>query len=275
MTLSGDAPTWNRLYIPSVSEHGSLLSLAVGCLLLVALGLSGYTFLRQGAIVGEERRAREKEIAVLRGQVDALEGRSATLSNRVGSAERTLETERGSIARLANRVLRSVFTVETDVGFGTGFVGWQEGGASFIVTAHHVVADAGSSFVTVTRKGGSWSGEIVGADPEHDLAVIRISGKPARAAALWQTGKEKVPKTGEELLLVGSPFGLEGTVTTGVVSRVTSRYIQTDAAANPGNSGGPALDKTGRIVGVLVSGGGQNVNFAIPIGRACLRLRDC
>jgi len=259
----------------SVSEHGSLLSLAVGCLLLVTLGLSGYTFLRQGAIVGEERRAREKEIAVLRGQVDALEGRSATLSNRVGSAERTLETERGSIARLANRVLRSVFTVETDVGFGTGFVGWQEGGASFIVTAHHVVADAGSSFVTVTRKGGSWSGEIVGADPEHDLAVIRISGKPARAAALWQTGKEKVPKTGEELLLVGSPFGLEGTVTTGVVSRVTSRYIQTDAAANPGNSGGPALDKTGRIVGVLVSGGGQNVNFAIPIGRACLRLRDC
>jgi serine protease Do len=77
------------------------------------------------------------------------------------------------------------------------------------------------------------------------------------------------------VLLIGSPFGLSGTVTTGVVSRVTRQAIQTDAAANPGNSGGPALDKAGHIVGVLVSGGGENINFAIRVELACVQLRAC
>jgi S1-C subfamily serine protease len=143
------------------------------------------------------------------------------------------------------------------------------------VTAYHVVADMGGGSVTVARKGGSWSGEISGVDPTHDLAVVRISGRPAKADPLWQAAGTAPPRTGDQLLLVGSPFGLEGTVTTGVVSRVTRRYIQTDAAANPGNSGGPALDRTGRIVGVLVSGGAENLNFAIPIRHVCAKLRHC
>jgi S1-C subfamily serine protease len=77
------------------------------------------------------------------------------------------------------------------------------------------------------------------------------------------------------LLLLGSPYGLYGTVTTGIVSRVTAKAIQTDAAANPGNSGGPALDKNGHVVGVLVGGGGENINFAVPIRLACAKLRAC
>ena len=64
-------------------------------------------------------------------------------------------------------------------------------------------------------------------------------------------------------------------MTTGVGSRVTKKLIQTDAAANPGNSGGPAIDKQGHVVGVLVSGGGENLNFAVPIVRACIKLRSC
>jgi S1-C subfamily serine protease len=83
------------------------------------------------------------------------------------------------------------------------------------------------------------------------------------------------PAAGDQLILIGSPFGLSGTVTTGIVSRVTKRLIQTDAAANPGNSGGPAIDRRGRIVGVLVAGGGQNINFAVRIDRACVKLREC
>ena len=64
-------------------------------------------------------------------------------------------------------------------------------------------------------------------------------------------------------------------MTTGVVSRVSPKLIQTDAAANPGNSGGPAVDRQGRVVGVLVSGGGENINFAVPIQRVCIKLRQC
>ena len=80
----------------------------------------------------------------------------------------------------------------------------------------------------------------------------------------------------DQVVLVGSPFGLGGTVTTGVISRVNKKVIQTDAAANPGNSGGPLVDlKDGRVVGVLVAGGGENINFAVPIGRACVALRQC
>src|SRR5205814_1465932 len=77
------------------------------------------------------------------------------------------------------------------------------------------------------------------------------------------------PQTGDELLLVGSPFGLGGTVTTGVVSRVGPRWVQTDAAANPGNSGGPAIDRNGRVVGVMLAivRGGQNIGFAVRIER--------
>ena len=112
-------------------------------------------------------------------------------------------------------------------------------------------------------------------DPKHDLAVIRISAKPAGARPLWQTPRTRLPRAGDQLLLLGSPYGLYGTVTTGIVSRVTARAIQTDAAANPGNSGGPALDRNGNVVGVLVAGGGENINFAVPIRLACTKLRRC
>jgi S1-C subfamily serine protease len=118
-------------------------------------------------------------------------------------------------------------------------------------------------------------GELVGVDRKADLAVVRINGRPAGAAPLWQDGRVLRVRAGGTVVLVGSPYGLEGTVTTGIVSRVTRRHIQTDAAANPGNSGGPAIDERGRLVGVLVSGGGENLNFAVPIGKLCLKLREC
>jgi serine protease Do len=223
---------------------------------------------------------RAAEVERLDREVAALEQRLrglGELRERVNSTEKSLARREAGIAPLAQRVLRSVFTVETDIGFGSGFVAWQEDGGSYLVTAYHVVEDAQSQFVTVTRKGGSWSGEIAATDPKNDLAVVRISGRPAKAAPLWQRPRTQPPRPGDELLLVGSPFGLEGTVTTGVVSRVTKRWIQTDAAANPGNSGGPALDEQGRIVGVLVGGtrAGEGVNWIVPIALICRAVREC
>ena len=96
------------------------------------------------------------------------------------------------------------------------------------------------------------------------------------APPLWQKPNNGLsPLPGDTLLLVGSPYGLEGTVTTGIVSRVTYDAIQTDAAANPGNSGGPAVDAEGHVVGVLLSGGAENLNFTAPIQRACVTIRKC
>lgn len=257
-----------------MSDRRSIATLLAACIVLGALGCSVYSLVALRARDAEVAELR-REVAGMRAQVAALREGSSALAGRLTSTERTLRRRETGIAPLATRVLRSVFTIETPASIGTGFAAWREDGATYLVTAYHVVEDVPGAFVTVSRKGGSWSGEIAGTDPKHDLAVVRISGRPANAEPLWQAPRTKPPRTGHELLLIGSPFGLEGTVTTGVVSRVTKAYIQTDAAANPGNSGGPALDKAGHIVGVLVSGGGENINFAIPIRHVCKKLRDC
>ena len=242
---------------------------------LLALTASMYVLYRQSSVLTSERSARQAEIGHLQKQVTLLESRGAALAGRVGSAEKTLKRRDSGIAPLASRVLKSVFTVETDWGLGSGFIAWRDGSGSYLLTANHVVDGQITGAVTVSRKGGSWSGEVSAVDPKHDLAVIRISAKPAGARPLWQAPRTRPPRAGDQLLLLGSPYGLYGTVTTGIVSRVTGRAIQTDAAANPGNSGGPALDKEGHVVGVLVAGGGENINFAVPIRLVCAKLRRC
>jgi S1-C subfamily serine protease len=239
--------------------------------LTAALALSLLAYLNQRNLSAGERAAWQRAVADVRAEVGALQEANALLSGRVDSAQKRSQ----GAAPLAQRALKSVFTVETDSGLGAGFAAWTQGGVIYLVTAEHVIADARSPFVTVSRKGASWSGEIVRRDRANDLALIRVSGRPQGAKPLWQKPTPNVPKPGDELLLIGSPYGLDGTVTTGVVSRVSKKAIQTDAAANPGNSGGPAIDLDGRIVGVLVAGGGQNINFAVPIARACAKLRDC
>ena len=243
-------------------------------LAVVALAAAGLGWFQARSQLQSERTARQAELGTVNRRIGALEAHNAKLSSRVGSAERSLKRRDAGVAPLARRVLRSVFTVETDAGLGTGFVGWTDADGAYVVTADHVVKNA-STGVTLTRAGQSWRGDVEAEDAANDLALIRMDGRPAGADPLWQNPVKRTPAVGDEVLLVGSPFGLSGTVTTGVVSRVTKKVVQTDAAANPGNSGGPAVDKHGRVVGVLVAGGGENINFAIRIDRACAKLRRC
>ena len=245
-----------------------LIAVALGVLSVV---ISGAAFM----MLASDRRLLRTEVQRMEERVEALSARNEKLTGRVGSAEETLQRREAGIAPLAERVLRSVFTVEAEQSYGTGFVAWMDEHSTYVLTAHHVVEGMFGSGVTLTRKGGGWQGEVYAVDPKHDLALIRLNSKPRGIEPLWQEPRTGAPRVGDQLLLVGSPFGLEGSVTSGVVSRVTRKEIQTDAAANPGNSGGPALDKRGRIVGVLVAGGGQNVNFAVPIARVCAKLRNC
>jgi S1-C subfamily serine protease len=251
-----------------------LIALAVVAVVLAVVG----TLVSVLALASQrqETAAVRADVAKVQRQLAALKKRDAKITGRLSSAEAAVRRKEVGIAPLAKRVLKSVFTIETRSGLGSGFVAWQEDGVSYLITAEHVVAEQMGSNVVVTRKsGGSWAGEIVAEDPKRDLAVVRINGRPKGAKPLWQRALNTRPRAGDRLLLAGSPYGLEGTVTTGIVSRVTPRWIQTDAAANPGNSGGPAVDERGRVVGVLVAGGGQNVNFVVPIRLACQKVRDC
>jgi S1-C subfamily serine protease len=259
-----------------MTSSGLKLTVSLSFALCIgALGLAAYALVHQRSLVQAEREQRTAQAARLQHQLTALKGRDTALTGRVHSAVQKLDQKSAGLAPLATRVLRSVFTVHTPYGLGSGFVGWRRDDSSYVITAYHVVSNLIGSGVTLSRNGDSWGGELTAVDPVHDLALIRVDGKPSGAAPLWQQPYAKPPAVGDEVLLVGSPYGLEGTVTTGIVSRVTKKLIQTDAAANPGNSGGPAIDKQGRVVGVLVAGGGENLNFAVPIKQVCSYLRRC
>jgi len=240
-----------------------------GALLLAALA---FAFLAWSSA-----RSKDAGLAGLQTRVAVMQRKLNALAGSDAKTRRALKRKEAGASQVAARVLRSVFTVHTDNGWlGSSFIAWSDGSGTFLVTANHVVAHETGANVTVSRKSGTWQADIVKRDPAHDLALLRIDAHPHGAAPLWETGVTKLPHPGDQVVLVGSPFGLGGTVTTGVISRAGKKVIQTDAAANPGNSGGPLVDlKDGRVVGVLVAGGGENINFAVPIGRACLRLRQC
>jgi len=237
-------------------------------LAVLAIAVAGTSFVRQ------QRAIDAANVAVLKAQriereLGFVHEDNDKLAGRVRSTERELR-----VTGLAGRARKSVFTITAGNSLGTAFAAWRTNEGTFLITANHVVAGYDGA-ITISRKQGEWEGEIVRRDPKNDLALVLVQGRPDGAIPIWQKPRKAAPKVGDRLLLVGSPYGLGGTVTTGIVSRVTRKTIQTDAAANPGNSGGPAVDRKGRAVGVLLSGGGENINFAVRIERACAKLRRC
>jgi putative serine protease PepD len=158
---------------------------------------------------------------------------------------------------------------------GSGFVIDKQG---HIVTNQHVVAGGGAVSVEFSD-GSEVDAEIVGTDPSTDIAVLDVNRPPAELTALSFTSEGSL-EVGEPVVAIGSPFGLAGTLTTGVISALgreiespngftIENAVQTDAALNNGNSGGPVLDLQGRVVGVAAqirseSGGSQGIGYAVP-----------
>jgi S1-C subfamily serine protease len=258
---------------PETSPAVKLTMVGLSVVAVGALAFTWYTYQHQHTLVKAERDARVAQVATLQHELNALRGKNTSTAAQIQS----LQTKQHNLAPLAKRALKSVFTVFSGDELGSGFVAWNDDSSSYVLTARHVVVHNLGGFVRLQRSsGGTWQGEIVAEDAKNDLAVLRLDGHPAGAAPLWQAPLRTPPAPGDALLLVGSPYGLSGTVTTGIVSRVTSKLIQTDAAANPGNSGGPALDGKGHVIGVLVSGIlGSGLSFAVPVARVCEQLRSC
>jgi serine protease Do len=157
-------------------------------------------------------------------------------------------------------------------GVGSGFILSADG---YVMTNAHVVDGADELLVTLTDK-REFKAKVIGADKRTDVAVVKIEATGLPAVKLGDVGKLKV---GEWVMAIGSPFGLENSVTAGIVSakaRDTGDYlpfIQTDVAINPGNSGGPLINLRGEVVGINSqiysrSGGFMGISFAIPIDEA-------
>jgi serine protease Do len=156
---------------------------------------------------------------------------------------------------------------------GSGFIIDSEG---YIITNNHVIADADEIKVKL-KDGKEFSAEIIGKDPTTDIALLKI--KPAKNLPALTLGDSSDLEVGQWVVAIGNPFGLEDTVTAGIVSakgRVIGAgpyddFIQTDASINPGNSGGPLLNLNGEVVGIntaIIAGGGGGIGFAIPINMA-------
>ena len=165
---------------------------------------------------------------------------------------------------------------EIPQGTGSGFV-WDPSG--IIVTNFHVVASGDRATVTL-NDGTSYPARIIGTAPDKDIAVLRIDA-PASKLTPLPIGKSSDLEVGQKVLAIGNPFGLDRTLTTGVISglgreikSMTQRsifdVIQTDASINPGNSGGPLLDSSGRLIGINTaiyspSGANAGIGFAVPV----------
>jgi S1-C subfamily serine protease len=185
-----------------------------------------------------------------------------------------------SVVFISNTAIQRDFwsldTMEVPQGSGSGFV-WNKQG--HIVTNFHVIYGANSIKVTLGDR-VEYRAAVIGVDPDHDLAVLQIQA-PDDALSPVTVGTSQDLRVGQKVLAIGNPFGLDHTLTTGVVSalgrtikslsnRTIEGVIQTDAAINPGNSGGPLLDGSGRVVGVNTqivspSGAFAGIGFAVPM----------
>ncbi len=170
----------------------------------------------------------------------------------------------------------SLNLLEIPRGTGSGFVYDKQG---YIVTNYHVILNADAATVTMSDQ-STWPARFVGAEPDEDLAVLKIDAPLAKLRAI-AIGSSHDLQVGQKVFAIGNPFGFDQTLTTGVISglgreitSVTERkirgVIQTDAAINPGNSGGPLLDSAGRLIGVNTaiyspSGAYAGIGFAVPI----------
>ncbi|MBC7463742.1 MAG: trypsin-like peptidase domain-containing protein [Actinobacteria bacterium] len=238
-------------------------------------------------------------IALIAGLVGSAAGNLSTGGSFFGhkvnlvSVSNTIERAPDSVAGIAKRVLPSVVSISTESanggGTGSGFIIDSNG---YILTNNHVVADAvsGGRIRVSLNDGRTIGAKIIGRDSSYDLAVLKIAATNLPALQFGDSDKIQV---GDTVIAIGSPLGLAGTVTSGIISAkdraVTAggtegensfiNALQTDAAINPGNSGGPLVDATGAVIGVNsaiaslgASYGSQSgsigLGFAIPINQA-------
>jgi len=179
-----------------------------------------------------------------------------------------------TLARYENPWTRNIY--EVPKGTGSGFV-WDEHGD--IVTNWHVLSEASSAKVRLNDS-RVYTATLIGASQEHDLAVLRIN-VPFNQPPPVPIGTSADLQVGQKVLAIGNPFGLDYTLTTGIISalnraietengQIIDHLIQTDAAINPGNSGGPLIDSAGRLIGINTaiyspSGAYAGIGFAVPI----------
>jgi putative serine protease PepD len=271
-----------------VSRRVALVALLViGFANVVIVGAGAVAVLRDQSRLSEHVDAAQRDEAALRESERTLDRRISAedealqgLAARTAAVDAALASQFNAQA-VADKVAPSVFEVDAGDATGTGWVASQTPGSSLIVTNYHVVADvytAGFRNVNLIRGKSTFSGTILRVDEPADLAVVSTH---ASLPALTRSGE--AVSVGEPVLVVGSALGLEGSISTGVVSGLRVEdgrsLIQFTAPVSPGDSGGPVVDHQGHVIGITelkISGGGaEGLGFAIPVSAVCSSLEMC
>jgi putative serine protease PepD len=243
----------------------------IAALVVVLLVLAGLL-----AVTWQARDRQDSRTSALTRRVTADDNVISALSHRISELEARV-TGHPDVATVAKRVQASVVTIDEKDGHGSGFALQAGGGHTTLVTDFHVVADTwdhGGRQVGVRQADRTLTGTIAKVDIPDDLALVTVDGEMPtleRAAAK--------PAVGDPVTVVGSPLELAGTVTTGVVSAYRDNAVQFSAPISPGNSGGPLVDRDGRVIGVarakLVADGAEGLGFAVPIDTVCSTVLSC
>jgi len=267
---SCDAPTaaWSVHVRRALATPTAKLVAALVVVLLVLCGLLAVTW--------QARDRQDSRTSTLTRRLTADDHVISALSHRISELESRV-TGHPDVATVAKRVQGSVVTIDEQDGHGSGFALQAGGGHTTLVTDFHVVADTwdhGGRQVGVRQADRTLTGTVAKVDIPDDLALVTIDVElPTLERAPTK------PAVGDPVTVVGSPLELAGTVTTGVVSAYRDNAVQFSAPISPGNSGGPLVDRDGRVIGVarakLVADGAEGLGFAVPIDTVCSTVLTC
>jgi S1-C subfamily serine protease len=267
-------------------DHGPRWTgrLALGVVVVLAVAATGFGASVIGDLGSENERLAtalqdaRAEIAEVSRDLREQAAELEDLSGRTTDIESRLPPDVPALVRKADR---SIVTVHAGNAQGTGFAIGSEAPGGYktaIITNEHVIEAAtirGGPAVFVTHGSRRIEAKLWTWDAKHDLALLYV--RRSFPVLEWATERGHKPRVGEFVVAIGSPYGLEGTITTGVISKIFSDFIQTDTAVNPGNSGGPLLNRYGEVVGVVSYklSEAENINFALPIETTCRRILSC
>jgi putative serine protease PepD len=259
------------------SWRPSRTAVALALVVLLLIGTASALVYQQMKIsdLGRQLRAVQREDVADRDRDELLRDRANAIGKRVDALSSRLTAEEGKridVGAVAAKVKDSVVTISATGSQGTGFVvGLADG--TWIATNFHVIDKniyEGQRTVTVHQGSQRWQGEVWSWYESDDIALVKVTGADLPHLEWASRGSTKV---GDPIMVYGSPYGLENTITSGVVSALRGPDIQTDAAINSGNSGGPALNGRGEVVGIATLGIrpelGSGIGIAIAIHRLC------
>ncbi|MDD5700188.1 MAG: trypsin-like peptidase domain-containing protein [Candidatus Nanoarchaeia archaeon] len=265
----------------ALKRHHKIILGGVGTLVIIAvIGLSIMMYSLYVQQVQNYNSLNDKILELQtnsQAQISSLSENVLNLQSDVASSQEQLQQELNLLKASAGEdfsgiiedAVKSVVTIKTSSAQGTGFIITSDG---YLITNAHVLADdsgyLASNIQAITSEQGTIDAEFIGYDSELDIALLKIPGQ----YEVLELGNSNNVEVGEKVIAIGNPLGLQFSVSEGIVSAVHRKgangleaYIQTDAALNPGNSGGPLINKQGEVIGInnFKVSGGESLGFAL------------